>query len=88
VRTVPIYAVWHDEFSPLMYATKMCDCNLYGVRERGYKDAEGQWIPTPHPAHEVVAYPVSQTCKHEMPPTLYTALRAHLPGGRVVELNP
>lgn len=87
VRTTPMWAGW-TQYSPDTYRSTMCDCNLYGYRERGYfagsDRSDWQWDQRPH---ETVAYNFLQrgVCDHSMPPKHYRALLAYLDDGRIYD---
>jgi hypothetical protein len=89
VRTTPMWVGW-TRCSPQVYRQSMCDCNLYGYRERGYATEAGgggwQWEGQ---AHESVAYNFIQRhgCDHSMPPKYYRALVAYLNDGRVFDFT-
>lgn len=85
IRTTPMWAGW-TRCSADIYQYTMCDCNLYGYRERGYfaGDQGWQWDGRPH---ETVAYNFLQRtgCDHSMPPKSYRALLAYLSDGRIYD---
>ncbi len=88
VRTTPMWVGW-TPCSPDIYRRTMCDCNLYGYRERGYfaGNAPGGGWQWDQRAHETVAYNfLKQTgCEHRMPPKHYRALLAYLNDGRIYD---
>lgn len=86
IRRTPMWAGW-TEHSPRIYRETMCDCNLYGYRERGYVGPRGwEWEGIPH---EGVAYNFLKLhgCDHTMPPKRYQALTAYLDNGRVYDFE-
>ena len=85
IRKTPMWVGW-TRYSPLIYENTMCDCNLYGYRERGYISPQRGWEWDTR-AHEFVAYNFLRRhgCDHSMPPKYYRALHAHLLDGRVYD---
>lgn len=87
IRKTPMWVGW-TQYSPDIYRSTMCDCNLYGYRERGYAtEAGGRGWEWEGQSHESVAYTFIQDrgCNHSMPPTYYRALVAYLNDGRVYD---
>lgn len=86
IRTTPMWVGW-TQYSPDIYRSAMCDCNLYGYRERGYFTDRGwEWDGR---AHEGIAYDFLQRvgCDHSMPPKHYQALAAYLSDGRLYDFT-
>lgn len=86
VRTTPMWVGW-TAYSPDTYRYRMCDCNLYGYRERGHAVGSGwEWEGR---SHETVAYAFIKQhgCDHSMPPKHYRALVAYLSDHRVYDFE-
>lgn len=78
------------QYSPDIYEHAMCDCNLYGYRERGYAtERNGGGWEWEGQSHESVAYNFIKDhgCDHSMPPKHYRALVAYLNDGRVYDFS-
>ena len=88
-RRTPMWVGW-TQYSPHIYQNNMCDCNLYGYRERGYVESEerGGWSWHGQ-SHESVAYNFIARvgCDHSTPPKHYKALLAYLDDGRVYDFT-
>lgn len=88
VRRTPMWVGW-TQYSPDIYIYNMCDCNLYGYRERGFTTSRTggwEWEGVPH---ETVAYRFLKQvgCDHGMPPKHYRAVTAYLNDGRIYEFS-
>src|SRR5437762_10613811 len=79
IRRTPMWAPWAGEGSLAMYREKMCDCNLFGFRERGWQTQQGwHWSDSPHELLTAVYRDRFGPCDHSMPPKRYRAVRVYL----------